>query len=69
MQPLKKHDPQAARAWLQGKLLVALLIDALRVASEDFSPWGDIELADSSAASGRGANEKPLYVAGVLADA
>lgn len=66
---LKKHDPQAARAWLQGKLLVALLIDALRMASEAFSPWGYIELADASAASGRGPNEKPLHVAGVLVDA
>lgn len=66
---LKKHDPQAARAWLQGKLLVALLIDALRMASEAFSPWGYIELADASAANGRGPNEKPLHVAGVLVDA
>lgn len=41
---LKKHDPDAARAWLQGKLLVALLIDALRVASEAFSPWGYVPL-------------------------
>jgi len=63
---LKKHDSQAARAWLQGKLLVALLIDALRVASEAFSPWGYIELTGSSSAtSGRGAsaNEKPVHVA------
>ena len=44
---LKKHDPVAACAWLQGKLLVALLIDALRLSSEAFSPWGFIELAAS----------------------
>ena len=45
---LKKHDPDAARAWLQGKLLVALLIDALRVASEAFSPWGYVPLTTST---------------------
>lgn len=45
---LKKHDPDAARAWLQGKLLVALVIDALRVASEAFSPWGHVRLCASS---------------------
>lgn len=37
---LKKHDEQAARAWLQGKLLVAFLIDALLESAERFSPWG-----------------------------
>ena len=37
---LKKGDPRSARAWLQGKLLSALLIDALIASSENFSPWG-----------------------------
>lgn len=37
---LKKHGPDAARAWLQGKLLVALLADALLATAEHFSPWG-----------------------------
>ena len=37
---LKKHDAQASRAWLQGKLLVALLIDALLQTAERVSPWG-----------------------------
>ena len=37
---LKKHDSQASRAWLQGKLLVALLIDALLQTAERISPWG-----------------------------
>lgn len=37
---LKKHDETAARAWLQGKLLVALLIDVLLLSAERFSPWG-----------------------------
>ena len=37
---LKKTDPQAATAWVHGKLLVAFLIEALLAASERFSPWG-----------------------------
>jgi hypothetical protein len=41
---LKKHDERAARSWLQGKLLVALLISRLIAHAERFSPWGyDIE--------------------------
>jgi hypothetical protein len=37
---LKKIDPQGAKAWLQGKLLVATLIEAMIGAAERFSPWG-----------------------------
>jgi len=37
---LKKTDPEAAKAWLQGKLLVAFLIEALIAAGERFFPWG-----------------------------
>lgn len=37
---LKKVDPEGAKAWLQGKLLVAILIEALIDAAERFSPWG-----------------------------
>lgn len=37
---LKKRDPRAARSWLQGKLLVALLIARLIAHSERVSPWG-----------------------------
>lgn len=37
---LKKFDPEAARAWLHGKLLVAALIEALIAAGSAFSPWG-----------------------------
>ncbi|MDR2012027.1 MAG: IS4 family transposase, partial [Rhodanobacter sp.] len=37
---LKKHDECAARSWLQGKLLVALLIARLIAHAERFSPWG-----------------------------
>jgi hypothetical protein len=37
---LKKTDPDGARAWLQGKLLVAFLIEALISVGERFFPWG-----------------------------
>lgn len=37
---LKKFDKDAARAWLQGKLLVACLIEKLILTAERFSPWG-----------------------------
>lgn len=37
---LKKHDEQAARAWLQGKLMVACLIEKLLAMAEHISPWG-----------------------------
>lgn len=37
---LKKRDDQAARSWLQGKLLVALLIARLIDHAERVSPWG-----------------------------
>lgn len=37
---LKKHDAEAARSWLQGKLLVALLIARLIAHAERVSPWG-----------------------------
>lgn len=37
---LKKTDAQGAKAWLQGKLLVACLIESLIFTAERFSPWG-----------------------------
>jgi hypothetical protein len=37
---LKKTDPAGAKAWLQGKLLVACLLEALITAGERFFPWG-----------------------------
>lgn len=37
---LKKKDPDAAKAWLYGKLLIAFLIESLLAAGELFSPWG-----------------------------
>jgi len=44
---LKKHDAQGARSWLQGKLLVALLVSRLIAHAERVSPWGyDISRID-----------------------
>lgn len=37
---LKKSDPLGAKAWLQGKLFVATLIETLIAVGERFSPWG-----------------------------
>jgi len=37
---LKKTDEDVAKAWLQGKLLVAFLIEALIASAERFFPWG-----------------------------
>lgn len=37
---LKKTDQDGAKAWLQGKLLVACLIETLILTAERFSPWG-----------------------------
>lgn len=43
---LPKHDEQSSRAWLYGKLLVALLTEKLLHHANSFSPWG-YELAPS----------------------
>lgn len=37
---LKKMDPEGAKAWLHGKLFVAMLIEAMIACGEAFSPWG-----------------------------
>ena len=37
---LKKTDPDAARAWLHGKIFMAFLVEALVAAGERFFPWG-----------------------------
>lgn len=37
---LKKTDPIGAKAWLQGKLLAAVIIETLISMGERFSPWG-----------------------------
>lgn len=35
-----KHDPESAKAWLYGKMLVALLTEKLIRQARVFSPWG-----------------------------
>ena len=37
---LPKHDPESCKAWLHGKLLVALLVERIYREAESFSPWG-----------------------------
>jgi hypothetical protein len=37
---LKKVDIEGAKAWLQGKLLVAIVLETLMGVAEHFSPWG-----------------------------
>ncbi len=37
---LPKQDPVGAKAWLQGKLFCAFLIESLIQVAEHFSPWG-----------------------------
>jgi hypothetical protein len=37
---LRKVDPVSARSWLEGKLFVAMLIEALLAQAESFFPWG-----------------------------
>ena len=37
---LKKTDVALSKAWLQGKLLVAFLIEALVASAARFFPWG-----------------------------
>jgi hypothetical protein len=37
---LAKYDPDSARAWLQAKLLTALLLEKLEQEAFFFSPWG-----------------------------
>ncbi len=37
---LPKYDPDSIRSWIEGKLLVALLLEALLVKGESFFPWG-----------------------------
>jgi hypothetical protein len=37
---LPKKDPRSCRAWMQAKVLIALLTDRLVLESELFSPWG-----------------------------
>lgn len=48
---LKKSDREGARAWLQGKLLVACLIEKLILTAERFSPWGYVIEQEDQAAN------------------
>lgn len=52
---LPKHDDQSSRAWLYGKLFVALLCQKLAAVGKSISPWG-YTLAHTSG---------PQYMAGV----
>lgn len=47
---LKKYDEQGAKAWLQGKLLVACLIEKFILTAEHFSPWDDKEPQEAAPA-------------------
>lgn len=46
---LKKTDPPGAKAWLQGKLFVAALIELLIATGERFSPWGYLQSPSKTA--------------------
>ena len=37
---LRKIDPDSALSWIEGKLFVALVIEALLRQAESFFPWG-----------------------------
>lgn len=39
---LPKRSDASARAWIHGKMLVALLVEKLRAQAEAFSPWGGL---------------------------
>jgi hypothetical protein len=43
-----KHDPKSSRAWLYGKLLVALLSEKLARVGRTISPWGYLLLPQNS---------------------
>jgi hypothetical protein len=43
---LRKRDDQSAKAWIQGKLFVAFLLEALLRRGESFFPWGYPILSD-----------------------
>lgn len=49
---LPKHDPQSCRAWLHGKLFIALLVEMLVEEARLFSPWGYPLGQDSTLRSG-----------------
>jgi len=46
---LPKYDAQGSRAWLYGKLFVALLTEKLVRIGRDISPWGCVLQRSASA--------------------
>jgi hypothetical protein len=60
---LPKHDQDSCLAWLDGKMVVALLVERLYQEAESFSPWGYpicLPPACSGALSIDSASQKPL---------
>lgn len=45
---LPKQDPESSKAWLYGKLLVALLAEAIVESAYSFSPWGYIKIEEKN---------------------
>lgn len=46
---LPKHDEQASRAWLYGKLFIGLIVEKIIRHANDISPWGyDLEIFKTS---------------------
>jgi hypothetical protein len=54
-----KKDPQAARAWIHGKLLAVLLIERLGELARLFSPWGYALSAGESLAGVHRSSRQP----------
>jgi hypothetical protein len=49
---LRKTDPEGAKAWLQGKVLAACLIEQLILIGERFSPWGYVTAGEDDQTGG-----------------
>lgn len=49
---LPKSDPESSKAWLLGKLLVALLAETIVVGAESLSPWGYCSIPQSPLEAG-----------------
>lgn len=56
---LRKRDPAGAKAWLQGKLLVAFLVEALVAKGQTLSPWGYVLGAEPMPVEGGGLHAPP----------
>ncbi len=53
---LPKSDDQSASAWMQGKILTALLLERLLLEAKIFSPWGYHLRDDEPVAAGAGSS-------------